>query len=190
MRKIDKGQPLESFTQFIENDKPINWEDFQKRGKTIFEKTRLQILSKEQNYQCGYTELYISEPLKCHIDHYKKKSIYPQLEFEWNNFIVATKDSLFGANYKDSSYKIKKEDYNLILDPTIDNAQEYFLYNSWGEITSNKNLGELEKEKVNKTIEVFNLNHRSLIEYRKKIIQNVLSYKSQLSKSVIEFVLE
>ena len=182
MRDLNKGDQIDSFRDFIANERPINWDDFHARGKTIFEESRFHILSEEQNYCCGYTEIYIDDLIDCHIDHYRKKSIFPALEFEWNNFIVATKDNEFGANHKDSVYKIHQDEYNTILNPAIDDVSRYFKYTEWGEIEANTdNLTEDEIEKANKTIEVFNLKHKSLTERRKDIINMIKSMVGQFT---------
>ncbi len=191
MRKINKQTPIAGFNGNKYGNSCSNWDDFHKNHKEVYEETRLKILTDEQEYLDGYTELYINELEDSHIDHYKKKSIFPQLTFDWNNLIVATKDSDFGANYKDSKYQIKQNEYSLIFNPVVDNVEEYFYYSQLGEVEPKCGISQENKAKVNKTIEVFNLNHSSLVKRRKNLMKLLESYKnSNLNKNDILSALE
>ena len=176
MRKINKRTPIPGFNGNNFNNSCNNWSDFHEDHKDIFEESRSVILTDEQNQLCGYTEIYINDLKDCHIDHYKKKSMFPELTFEWNNLIVATKDSNFGANYKDNKSGIQKNNYGNIFNPVIDNVENYFDYTTWGEVTPKTAISEVENQKAIKTIEVFNLNHNSLKDRRKNLISMIGSY--------------
>lgn len=169
MRKINKSTPLAHFNGRNYNNSCRTWQDFHKDHKDIYEETRLQILTEEQNGLCGYTEIYINELEKCHIDHYKKRAFFPDMTFDWNNLIVATKDDDFGANFKDSVYKIKKEEYSDIYNPVTDDIT--FEYDEWGEIVE-------QEGKIKKTVEVFNLNCKSLKRRREDIITTIRALKN------------
>ena len=176
MRKINKRTPIPGFNGNNFNNSCNNWSDFHEDHKDIFEESRSVILTDEQNQLCGYTEIYINDLKDCHIDHYKKKSVFPELTFEWNNLIVATKDSNLGANYKDNKSGIQKNNYGNIFNPVIDNVENYFDYTTWGEVTPKTAISEVENQKAIKTIEVFNLNHNSLKDRRKNLISMIGSY--------------
>ena len=189
MRKINKLTPIQIFSDFVNKQKPKNWDDFHKYGQKIYEDTREQILITEQDCLCGYTELPINDVRNTHIDHYKKKSIFPLLTFDWNNFIVATMNNEFGANYKDSNYKIKKEEYAEILNPVIDEIQQYFEYMTWGEVKPKHTLSEEDFLKADKTIIVFNLNHNSLKRRRRNLIKMASSYKDFTKSEKISYLI-
>lgn len=177
MRKINKGTPPESFISLLASrKKPANWDEFHKKNKDIFHECRENILLFEQDCLCGYTELPIQEITDTHIDHYVKKSINPTYCFDWNNFIVATKDNSFGACFKDTNHCKCMSDYLAILNPVTDDCCSYFEYNSFGKIKARNGLDKKDKEKAEKTIEVFNLNHESLEERRQDIIIQFNSY--------------
>ena len=105
MRRINKSGTIESFVRRVKNkkSKPVNWKDFHSKHQNVFNETRSYICEIEQNKLCGYTEMLIDNITNSHIDHYKKKDIFHELEFEWSNFIVALNDDNFGARYKDRS---------------------------------------------------------------------------------------
>ena len=187
MRKINKGNPIPGFNGNNFNNNCNNWSDFHEDYKNIFEESRLVILTDEQNQLCGYTEIHINKLIDCHIDHYKKKNsaFFPELIFDWNNLIVATKDSDFGANYKDNKSDIQVNDYDNIFNPVIDNVENYFYYTFWGEITPKPEISGSEKEKVKKTIEVFNLNHNSLKDRRKNLIRKISCYGEMAKENIL-----
>ncbi len=173
MRKINKQEPIESFIKLSLDYRYSNWEDFVIKQHNVFEESRLTILIDEQCCLCGYTELQIDNERKNHIDHFRKKSLFPKLTFDWNNFIVAKTDDDFGAKYKDNKYKIKKEEYDRIFNPVVDNVQDYLEYNLWGEIKPKNGISENIKSKADKTIKAFNLNHNSLKHRRQNLIKQI-----------------
>jgi len=170
MRKINKLTPLPNFNGNNYNGNCTTWKDFHRSYKSIYEDTRWKILIDEQKQQCGYTELYIDNLEDSHIDHYRKRHLSPALTFTWDNFIVATKDNNFGANYKDNNYNIQANEYVDIYNPVHDRVEEYFIYTEWGEI-------EERPGKVKKTVNVFNLNDEYLKKRREKIIKLIDGYK-------------
>jgi uncharacterized protein (TIGR02646 family) len=184
MRQIQKSTPLKSFTDFCTKQRPTNWNDLHQKGKEVYEETRLHILLEEQGQQCGYTEIFLDNLYDSHIDHFKKRSLFPQLTFDWNNLIVAAKDASFGANYKDNVAGIQISDYQNILNPITDKAEDYFYYNEFGQIEPKKTLNPQELKKAERTIEVFNLKDESLRRRRQDVIRNINSCE-QLPKEVL-----
>lgn len=177
MRRILKGEPIASFVTYRTDNPGSNWEMFHRDAQDCYVESRLQILLEEQDCLCGYTEISINEIGDAHLDHYKKKSIFPALTFAWDNLVAATLDSDFGANYKDSVYKIKQNEYSNIFNPVEENVQEYFYYNQRGEIEPKAAITSALKAKADKTIEVFNLNHQSLKSRRQTIIKQIRGCK-------------
>ena len=185
MRKINKKAALLDFNGANFKGDCRSWAEFHENYKKIYEEARCKILVNEQNRLCGYTEIFISELKFCHIDHYKKRSISPELTFDWNNLIVATKFSEFGAGHKDQKCGIQKSDYNNIFNPVVDDIENYFYYTEWGEVVPKTTISEDEIEKAQKTINVFNLNHNSLKERRKNIIRMMGSYGGMAKNDVL-----
>jgi len=177
MRKINKLAPLPNFNGSNYNGDCRVWSckkckdiTFHCKYPDIYQETRRKILVDEQFQQCGYTELYINNKEDSHVDHYKKREHYPELTFDWKNLIVATKDNNFGANYKDNTYQIERDEYNQIFNPVTDNVENDFYYDKLGMIREDEG-------KVKKTVEIFNLNHSYLKSRRKKIIALINVYK-------------
>ena len=184
MREIQKGNPLKSFSDFCAKQKPSNWNELHQNGKNVYEEIKMHILIEEQGQQCGYTEIFLDNFYDSHIDHFKKRSLFPQLTFDWNNLIAAANDASFGAKYKDNVYGIQISDYLDLLNPATDRAEDYFYYNEFGQIEPKNTLNPQNRRKAEKTIEVFNLRDESLRRRRQDVIRNINSCE-QLPKEVL-----
>lgn len=177
MRKINKGEPLADFVNFAKRNPSANWKDFVETVNDIYQKTRFQILTEEQDCLCGYSEILIESEEDSHIDHYLKRDFDARKTFNWDNLIVSDNNSAFGAKYKDNIYRIKRTEYGQIFNPVEDDIQKHFYYNEFGLIEPVDTLEEHIKSKVYKTVEVFNLKNPSLIERRKQLIRDIRSYQ-------------
>lgn len=189
MRKINKGNPIPCFIDMITKDKPGNWDELHTKHKIVYQDTKFSICVDEQDCLCGYTELPINDIINSHIDHYRKRSIFPHLTFEWNNFIVSVMDNDFGANYKDHNYCKCKNDYDCILNPVEDDCQNYFSYTCLGEIKPRKGIDAVMSKKAENTIKAFNLQHEALQRRRASILSHIEAYKGQLEKKDIISIL-
>lgn len=176
MRKIDKGEPL---PEFLNETASLNsWDDFDSTVKT---KTRKQILIKEQNRLSAYTERILEhsddrQNTKLHIDHFRKKSMFPGLTFDWNNLLIDEKEKPYGADYKDEH--IKKTDYQDIINPVDEDPQSFFEYMLDGTIIPKRDFeeGDPQRKRAERTIELFNLNETSLREERKVHLTQIIYY--------------
>jgi uncharacterized protein (TIGR02646 family) len=177
MRKINKGEPLSEFVDFKKKNPSANWRNFHEDAKDVYVSTREQILIDEQNCLCGYTEIPINDITDAHLDHYLKRDISAKDMFNWDNLIAATNDSDFGAHHKDTVYRIKKEEYQHIFNPVEEAVEDYFDYNLRGEIAPKRELNAVLKAKVEKTVEIFNLQHETLRRRRENIIRQINAYK-------------
>jgi uncharacterized protein (TIGR02646 family) len=174
MQKIVKNEP-----KFFKNAKQKvkipniskAWED--KNIKDIKAKLREYIIKEQQN-MCAYCEQKLENIEKLSIDHFKKRDLFPEETLEYINLFISCKSNNHCENSKDRYPKLQKNDYKKIIHPVLDEVENYFTYNLTGEIEANENLNEFDKEKVKFTIKVFNLNDKSLVEDRKKIINSII----------------
>lgn len=189
MKKINKTQPTQDFIDFVKKKKPTDWRDC---DANVRNNARDHMLLQEQYLLCGYTEIYIDNE-DCHIDHYVKRSLDNSKCYDWNNLIVAVNDEDFGAKYKDNGRNNIKSlvEYNNILNPIIDNGEDYFEYSLDGKIDSISSLTGNNLIKADKTIEVFNLNHNSLKTRRNDISKLIIDLrKGQMDDEDIKLALE
>ena len=107
---------------------PTMWED----AKDVSRLWREYILEYEQHRLSGYTE----EPLRlddAHIDHFRKQSLFNNLIFCWDNFIVDKKNDTYGARCKDRIVTTKADNERLI-NPAVEDASHFFKYGLNGRI--------------------------------------------------------
>ena len=177
--------PLDKFSIFVEKNKPTKWEDLSKEPNLGYD-MRLHMLYYEQECLCGYSEIPLNpENDSSHIDHFVKREFDSAKTFDWNNFIVSTIDDDFGGKYKDNTHRIKIDEYHQIFNPVIENMSDYIDYNGNGEIEPAKNIDDSCKEKVKKTIDVFNLNFRSLKNRRKALLIQLESCKGSDKEALL-----
>lgn len=172
MRKINKQTPIADFDKI--KNKANNWDAI-----TDFEAKRTctqHILRNEQEELSAYTELMIVGKPDLHIDHYIKKGLEQTLTFDWNNLLVDIRDSNFGACFKDNKINDLKQ-YNTILNPVRDDAQDYFYYALSGKIEVNPELSDADRQKAQNTIDIFNLQHKTLVGKRSNLIKTIDNLK-------------
>ena len=168
MIRLNKQGPIQSFAEFVLKNKPTQWEQL---PDTISKESRLCILCNEQDCLCGYSEIPLEEDSSSsHIDHYFKRDLFPKKTFVWDNLIVSTTDEDFGGKYKDNTFKIQAQDYQLIFNPVVDDMSQYIEFYRNGEIVPLIGSPESIIKKVQKTVEVFNLNCKSLKDRRRDLI--------------------
>lgn len=185
MRKINKDTPLEQFTEFVKKKKPSIWDDLPPNLRFDM---RMHMLVFEQDCLCGYSEIPLTEESNSsHIDHFVKRDDDNKKTFDWDNMIVSTVDEDFGGKYKDNTYKIKKNDYSQIFNPVIDDMAQYIEYSGDGSIIPKQNLDKKNNDKVIKTIEVFNLNNKSLKKRRAKLLSDLRNTKGIEKDKLIKY---
>lgn len=192
MRLIDKApEDIKRFNTWAKDKKLRHWEeDFSKPQSPNHEsyiKVRGHILDVEQNGLSAYTEKPLSENL--HIDHFRKKGMFPSLTFEYANFLVDERNDNYGACFKDNRADVSETTYDVIFDPVKEDLSKYTEYNFAGEMIPRFELDEKMRFRVKETIRVFNLNHKRLTSTRSKIIIDIRSYKGQLSDDDIRTIL-
>ena len=178
MLKVNKKDEPEFFSEFKKKEKPKDWKDLDFEIKKKLKKHMLENEQKiDDKSYCPYCEMIISsenndlkEDKKCHIEHIKPKSKFPNLAFDYRNFLTSCSDKNTCGHCKQSDW-----DNKLFINPIEENPEEYFSYSiRTGKIIPKKEAG-LEYEKAIKTIEILNLNENKLCDYRKSYINQILN---------------
>nr|WP_321522965.1 retron system putative HNH endonuclease [uncultured Macellibacteroides sp.] len=190
MRHIKKEEPIQAFLDFIHRGSHSNWNDIhdEVNYSGLYRKCRDQILIEEQDCMSGYTEIPLNTEGNIHIDHFKKKGMFMAETFNWNNFIVDSLDSGYGACYKDSRIS-NVSDYDKLINPVEEDPHDYFTYQSNGNIVPKSGLSPSELEKAEFTRATFNLNHVFLRQKRIGIMKMTESYIGEHTKEEIESAL-
>ena len=184
MRKLDKGAPLQSFVDFVRKNNPQRWEE----AKGVSREWREHILRQEQHGLSGYTE----SPVKLdgsHIDHFRKQSLFNKLVFDWNNYVVDSKDEAYGAKHKDNFIGTAEENERLI-NPVTEDASRFFKYEISGRIEMADGLSDADKARAVFTRDAFNLNEGSLVERRRAIMNIILDSFGDLTDDEIKDALK
>ena len=125
------------------------------KGKKVNTKL-LPILRDSTNKHCAFCDDKIK---KGTIEHFRPTSKNPLLSYFWHNLFPSCNDCQEKGNSTDKNLlKPDREDYEF---------RRYFLFNPFtGEIIVNPKADGLEALKAKKTIEIYKLNRRELIEVR------------------------
>lgn len=128
----------------------------------------------EQYGLCAYSEVRPDQlGLGTHIEHLEPKSANPARTFDYSNLVASAlssddlkiidKDEVFGGHAKLSEY-----DAHLFVSCLHADCARYFVYLSNGGIEPARALTQREKEQVQYTIELLNLNSPYLVNRRKR----------------------
>ncbi len=159
-------------------DKGWSWDNFVLNDRQGYQTCRQKAYD-EQSGVCAYTELPLDTVSSIiHLDHFKKKGIYQNLQFEWNNLFSAVKDHRFGSDHKDNLVKSKNEQqiYSVILSPLTPQLQRFFHYSTNGEMEPSPGLSDTDREKAKATIDIFHLNESELVSRRRTMIKQIVAY--------------
>jgi uncharacterized protein (TIGR02646 family) len=197
MKQIFKKEPT-FYINFIQNHKPNKWDGISEISFQLRQYMLSGLISEndfeaepEQNHQCAYTEINITpDSNSSHIDHYYLRKLYPNLTFDWSNLFTSCNNEYYGAKYKDNKYKVTKEDYKYLICPSKENPKEYFSYSFTGLcLIKSNNENSIEYKKAKTTIEVFNLNEKSLVEQRSTVAKQINAYHEYLTlKQIKEYL--
>lgn len=157
-------------------DKGWSWDEFVDKDHDNYVTVRNQALT-DQKQECAYTGLWLGSGTNhiLHIDHFRKKSIYPELRFDWNNLFAAAKNLKCGSDYKDKNIHGSRDNaesqYSSFLSPLEANLESMFWYQQNGKVNAHPRLSESMATKVENTIKMYNLNDDDLVSRRRSIIQ-------------------
>jgi len=188
IRNNDKLSPEAAFDEISKIlFMKIRYEREQAKTKALFSRKEFEELKSAYEKITGKDSLPFYQHFfeKRHIDHFRKRNMFPEHTFNWDNLVAACNDEDFGAKYKDNKSGINKPDYAGFFDPVVDSVQDYFYYNERGEVEPHPTLSDpVLHAKVQKTIAVFNLQDKSLVNRRKTIIEQIKAY-AELTKEEI-----
>jgi len=127
-------------------------------------KLRGDILLEEQNLLCAYCEKAIDDnPNYSNIDHFKTRNLFPEETLNYENLLVSCNSYNRCSSFKDKNIK-SKDDYKNIINPVVENPDEYFDYLITGEIIAKNSKAEF-------TIYIFQLQSEALIESRLQVYE-------------------
>lgn len=173
MRRIIKDEEPEFWSKYIARHPRENYDDLDKtdEGKCIRHEIRMHMLAQQQ-YICCYCCKIINAD-NSHNEHIKPRDKYPNISMEYTNLLVSCKGITCGEK------KDRKFDERYFVSPLEEDCEEHFSYLQNGEIK-----GETEAGKY--TIELLNLNEKSLKNSRHSLFKECLQMKECCGKEYIE----
>lgn len=125
-------------------------------------------LFESSHQKCAFCESIPGESGNIEVEHFKPKSLYPDLAFDWNNFLPVCRK----CNDSKSSHDTGKEP---IVNPTVVNPETIFTYDFLDikPIREGDSIAE-------RTIEVCNLNAERLYDARSKLLKSLSGYRHRL----------
>lgn len=109
-----------------------------------------------QGYFCAYCERTVTSE-HGHIEHYRKRSMFPKFTFEWDNLFYSCLNHDSCGKHKDQEIPGSSINYTILLDPCIDNPEDFLFFNSNGDISPRENLSSADRARAEETIRVFGL---------------------------------
>ncbi len=137
-------------------------------------------LKKETHGKCMYCESTIGQVAFEHIEHYRPKSKYPKLTFEWTNLgLSCPKCNINKLNEFDEAYPI--------INPYVDNPEDYLLF--LGTMVIHKPTNK--RGEITETL--LDLNRPELMEARKEridAIRNLVDKYSAETNATLKALLQ
>ena len=161
MRQIKRANAdISRFNSWAKQKKLREWYEFSDPFAPYFDAykaTRDHIEVLEQDCLSAYTEKPLGSMI--HIDHFRKKSMYPQFTFDYANFLVDDRNDNYGACYKDKNASVTKDTFDgneRIFNPASENMADFIEYMLNGTIIPKRDLTDDIIKRVKETIRVFN----------------------------------
>lgn len=157
MRKIDRtAVPVPECLENIPDD--WTYSDFRGPQK---EQIR-QALQTIQGHRCAYCERRTGENSRDgHIEHFRNQAVHQDMTLTWSNMFWSCNDENSCGKYKDGCNKESgirsKFDPSHLIDPAVDNPDDYLLFVTDGTV---RPIDDLEEDLLKRAVEslrVFNL---------------------------------
>jgi uncharacterized protein (TIGR02646 family) len=132
---------------------------------------RSYMLLEEQSLLCAYCQKEIDDNSQnSNIDHFKTRSLFPELTLEYSNLLVSCNTDERCSNFKDNNIK-SRDEYENVVNPAFENPNDFFDYLPTGEIIAKNEKGQF-------TIDIFNLKDKSLTQCRLQIVKSLIHLKN------------
>jgi uncharacterized protein (TIGR02646 family) len=188
MKYIQKGNEpssLAAWNRKLGNRMP-NWKSFSHPVKNDV----YAALLTEQGYSCCYCGISINRR-NCHIEHYRPKSKYPDLTFDYKNLIASCQGEDEKRPTKPVHCGHKKGgwfEYEFMVSPLDANCVDFFKYSGYGEIIPTDNPDR--EEAAETTIARLALDIDKLKKMRRNAIDAAIEATDGLSDAEIELLFQ
>lgn len=133
-------------------------------------------LLEESHYKCVFCEMITEESSPAQVEHFKPKSIYPELTYEWSNLLTVC--PICNSNKRDLDTEKKP-----IINPTVLDPENYFEYKIPHICVKNESPNS---EIADRTIKKCKLNRPSLMRKRCDLFGTLHTYVYKLNELLNE----
>jgi uncharacterized protein (TIGR02646 family) len=124
-----------------------------------------------QGNRCAYCERRTGKDAHDgHVEHFRSQATHPHRELEWCNLFWSCTDQHSCGKHKDDCNLVggtgRKRAFTIddILDPSIDDPDEYLLFVHDGTVRPRGDLSPNEARRAEETLRVFNLDQSSFLQ--------------------------
>lgn len=124
------------------------------------------------HHKCAFCECKPGESGNIEVEHFKPKSLYPQMAFSWDNLLPVCRK----CNEAKSAWDTGKEP---IINPAVENPEERLTY-----VFLDVKSASPEDTVAKKTIEACNLNSMRLCKARSELLVCLTDYEHRLEDTL------
>lgn len=126
------------------------------------------------NQKCAFCECIPGESSHMEVEHFEPKSLYPDLAFEWDNFLPSCRK----CNEAKSDFDTRTTP---IINPAIEDPEQLLTYSF---LRIKPLTGSSQEHKAQQTIDVCNLNCERLYKARSSLMKSITEYLDELSDKI------
>lgn len=126
------------------------------------------------HHKCAFCECKPGEGGHIEVEHFEPKSLYPDLAFEWDNFLPSCRK----CNEEKADFDTRTSP---IINPAIEDPEQLLTY-SFLRIKPLKGSGQ--EQKAQQTIDVCNLNCERLYNARSALMKSITEYIDELKDKI------
>ena len=125
-------------------------------------------------HKCAFCECKPGESGYIEVEHFEPKSLYPNLAFEWDNFLPSCRK----CNEEKSDSDTRT---NPIINPAIEDPEQLLTYSF---LRIKPLAGSGQERKAQHTIDVCNLNCERLYKARAALMKSITEYIDELKDKI------
>ena len=142
----------------------------QKKARDKYRQPEIrQALKRMFQGKCAYCESRFAHTSYGHIEHFRPKSRFPELTFEWENLLWAC--GVCNSTENKGDHFPEDENGGLLLDPCEDDPTLHLRF-VYDDVREEAKI-EAKTERGRTTIALLGLNRRALLDYRTERLQNL-----------------
>lgn len=192
MHKLDRPMPAPACLAAYHHAREA-WADLRSEDKRALRAALVQMQgdprigtvagAREHGLRCAYCEGRVLHA--GHIEHFRRKALFPQLTFDWDNLFLACGSDRHCGHFKDRK-DAPAYDAAQLIKPDVDQPDDYLYFHASGEVRVRGDLTDpAARERASETIRVFGLDDPVLEQSRRKSVD---FYKQRLAGDLDELM--